>query len=178
MTIPWHFRGDQGSVRPSLTALKSGKIGLKKRKLKAYENKRGELLTSSVQTVCGNVSLPVRSRQVTDPIQQLDAGSFISLTRQIKKRERRRKVGRWGGVKHQHPQLKALLAQGHGTETPWNTGNQGNGSKFTPRAEPGLGHRVGRRDGAGTKPSESGTSLISRGFGSGSDAKSKEGFVL
>lgn len=68
-----------------------------------------------------------RSRQVTDPIEQLDAGSFISLTRQIKKRERKRKVprlelraGRWGGVKH--PQVQVLLAQGHGTESPGTLG--------------------------------------------------------
>lgn len=54
-----------------------------------------------------------QSRQVTDPIEQPDAGSFISLTHQIKKRERKRKVpglelrvGRWGRVKHQHPSRK------------------------------------------------------------------------
>lgn len=86
--------------------------------------------------------------------------------------------GEMGTSEAPAPQPKVLLAWGHGIETPWNTGNQGNGSRFTPRAEPGLQHCVGRRDGAGVKPSESGTSLISWGFGSGSDLKSKEGFVL
>lgn len=38
-----------------------------------------------------------RSRQVTDPIEQLDAGSFISLTRQIKKKGKE-KEGAWAGA--------------------------------------------------------------------------------
>lgn len=184
---PMEFQG--GSVwcpSPLWQHLSLGKL-VKKKEIKIlWKQTRG-----TPHFICANTvwkSIPpraCRSRQVTDPIEQLDAGSFISLTRQIKKRERKRKVpglelrvGRWGRVKHQHPQPKALLAQGHGTETPWSTGNQGNGSRFTPRAEPGLWHRVGRREGASVKPRESGTNLISRGFGSGSDLKSKEGFVL
>jgi len=41
-----------------------------------------------------------------------------------------------------------------------------------------LWHRVRRRAGAGAKPSESGKSLISRGFGAGSCLRSKEGFYF
>lgn len=34
------------------------------------------------------------------------------------------RAGRWLRVKHQHPQLKALLVRGHGTQTHRNAGNQ------------------------------------------------------
>lgn len=58
------------------------------------------LVTSSVQTVFGNLSVPMlrRGRAIKDPIWQLDAGSFISLTHQIKKTKgkgKRRCLG-WG----------------------------------------------------------------------------------
>lgn len=109
-------------------------------------------------------------RQSKDPIKQLDACSFIFFTCQIRTKKEKGKMlglelraGRWFCVKYQHPQHQ-------------NTGNWWNGSSFIPRPESELRHLVRRRDGAGAKPSESGKSRISRGFGSGSYLQSKEGF--
>lgn len=84
----------------------------------------GELLTSSVQTVCEMYPSLSRAGRLQIPSSNSMPAHLFPSPAKLKKGkgEGRCLGGEMGWVKHQHPQLKALLAQGHGTEPPGTLG--------------------------------------------------------